>query len=400
MSVARDYYANPSGIERDAVRENSPEQPDGRLIESIYSTVTDPGAWSAVLRELIASTNSRSARLLVMNAEATHVVSSFKQNIDDNYHRQYTEYFVNVCPWRPELKQKPPGRLYSTYLHFSCRQSEYLQSEFFNDWAAPQDIHHGVCGTVYQDSGRTVQLLVQRTGGQGHYSEQDTAFINRFVPHLQHAFQLSSQVEQRSSRAEAITMAAEGETLPYFLLDHSLRIIHCSPGAESLLGAETPLTFHSGQIGIADCAGNQRLQRLLRNCLSAADSRTLSTSGGSLEVPRPDGAGLQLLIRPIHPDIPALTAKPTGYVVVYVYDPEAELAIDPEYLRRHYSLSEAEIRVAVAMLATADPAEVAKRCFISLHTVRSHLKAIFAKTGTKGQADLMKRLLVGPTRRR
>jgi DNA-binding CsgD family transcriptional regulator len=52
------------------------------------------------------------------------------------------------------------------------------------------------------------------------------------------------------------------------------------------------------------------------------------------------------------------------------------------------------------MLATPDPAEVAKRCFISLHTVRSHLKAIFAKTDTQGQADLMKRLLAGPARRR
>ena len=74
--------------------------------------------------------------------------------------------------------------------------------------------------------------------------------------------------------------------------------------------------------------------------------------------------------------------------------------MDPERLRSLYSLSDAETRVALAMLVTPDPGEVAKRCFISLHTVRSHLKAIFAKTGTKGQAELIKRLLVGPARRR
>jgi DNA-binding CsgD family transcriptional regulator len=370
------------------------------LIENIYSTVADPGAWHGFLRELIACTNSRSARLLVMNADATRVVSSLKENLDDNYHRQYTEYYVNACPWRTELQQKPPGRLYSTYLHFSCSQSDFLRSEFYNDWAGPQDIHHGVCGTIYQDSGRTVQLLVQRTGGQGHYTEQDTAFINQVVPHLQHAFQLSGQVADRCARAEAVALAAEGETLPYFLLDYSLRVIHCSPGAEELLGVETPLTFRNGHIRVADEVCNQRLQRLLRECLAAADSRAFHSTGGSLEVPRTDGAGLHLLVRPIHPDIPALTAKPAGYVVVYVYDPEAGIAVDHGCLRRLYSLSEAEIRVAMAMLATADPAEVAKRCFISLHTVRSHLKAIFAKTGTKSQADLMKRLLVGPARRR
>jgi len=400
MPVAPEYFLNPVSIGSNAVQKNYSTQPHGRLIENIYSTVTDPDAWSAVLRELIASTNSRSARLLVMDAAATRVVSSLKENLDDNYHQQYTEYYVNACPWRPELQQKPPGRLYSTYLHFSCRQSDFLRSEFYNDWAGPQDIHHGVCGTIFQDSGRTVQLLVQRTGEQGHYTEQDTAFINHVVPLLQHAFQLSGQVSDRCARAEVVALAAEGETLPYFLLDYSLRVIHCNPGAEELLGVETPLTFHNGQIGVSDEVCNQHLQRLLQDCLVAADSRAFHSTGGSLEVPRSNGAGLYLLVRPIHPDIPALTAKPAGYVVVYVYDSEAGIAIDPECLRRLYSLSEAEIRVAMAMLATADPAEVAKRCFISLHTVRSHLKAIFAKTGTKSQADLMKRLLVGPARRR
>lgn len=400
MSVASDFYLNPMSSGSTAFQKNYPEQPHGRLIESIFSTVTDPAAWSAVLRELIDCTNSRSARLLVMDAAATRVVSSLKENLDDNYHRQYTEYYVNACPWRPELRQKPPGRLYSTYLHFSCSQFDFLRSEFYNDWAGPQDIHHGVCGTIYHDSGRAVQLLIQRTGGQGHYTEQDTAFINHFVPYLHHAFQLSGQVAERCARAEAVALAAEGETLPYFLLDNSLRVIHCNPGAEELLGVDTPLTFRNGHFAVADEVCNQRLQRVLRDCLAAAESRTFHATGGSLEVPRQEGAGLHLLVRPIHPDIPALTAKPAGYVVVYVYDPDAGIAVDPECLRRLYSLSEAELRVAMAMIVTADPAEVAKRCFISLHTVRSHLKAIFAKTGAKSQADLMKRILAGPARRR
>jgi DNA-binding CsgD family transcriptional regulator len=85
---------------------------------------------------------------------------------------------------------------------------------------------------------------------------------------------------------------------------------------------------------------------------------------------------------------------------VYFYDPEARIEIDSERLRELYSLSEAETRVAVAMVDTPDSAEVAKSCAISLHTVRSHIKAIFCKTGTSSRADLMKRLLTSPVRRR
>jgi DNA-binding CsgD family transcriptional regulator len=388
------------GIERHSAGQAYPEQQRTRLIEDIYSTVADPGAWHGFLRDLIACTNSRSARMLVMNSQANRVLSSIKQNIDDNYHRQYTEHYVNACPWRPELVQKRPGRLYSTYLHFGCRQADFIRSEFYNDWAGPQDIHHGVCGTIYHDTGRTVQLLVQRTRGQGHYTEQETAFFNDFVPHLQHSFLLAGQIAGRSARAEAIAIAAGDETLPFLLLDFTLRPIYCNPGAEALISTDTTLTLANGQLRVADGSRNQRLQRLLRECLAAADSRAFHSAGGILEVPRPNRASLQLLVRPIHPDIPVLAATPAGYVAVYVYDPEAGIAIDRERLSRLYALSEAEIRVAVAMLETPDPAEVARRCFISLHTVRSHLKAIFAKTDTQGQADLMKRLLVGPARRR
>ncbi len=371
-----------------------------RLLERIYATVAEPGGWRAVLNDLIVHTNSRSARLLVMNSQATRVISSIKQNIDDDYHRQYVAHYVNACPWRPELLQKQPGRLYSTYLHFSCRQPDFFRSEFYNDWARPQDIHHGVCGTIYQDSGRTVQLLVQRTGGQGHYTEADTAYFNNFVPHLQHAFQLAGQVGEHRARAEAVAIAAGEEVLPFILLDFTLRPIHCNPGAEAFIGSDTPLTLANGQLRLVDRSQDQRLQRLLRQCLAAADSRGLDCAGGSLTVERSDGSILQLLVKPVHPDVPILGGGTSGYVAVYVHDPEAGLPVDRERLRSLYALSDAEIRIALALLATPDPAEVARRCFVSLHTVRSHLKTIFAKTTTRNQADLVKKLLAGPARRR
>lgn len=121
--------------------------------------------------------------------------------------------------------QKAPGRLYSTYLHFSCRQPDFLDTEFFNDWAGPQDMHHGVCGTIYQNSGRTVQLLVQRTRGQRHYSEEETAFFNDFVPHLQHAFLLAAQVADRCARSEAVARPRQRKK-PWLSCCWT---IHCAP---------------------------------------------------------------------------------------------------------------------------------------------------------------------------
>lgn len=367
------------------------------LIEAIYRTVPEPESWPDLLDELVTATGSRSARLLVMNAAADRVLASTKVNIDDGYHRQYADYYVNQCPWRPELKRKPPGRLYSTYLHFSCRQPDFYRTEFFNDWARRQDIHHGLCGTVYADGERSVQLLLQRTRGQGHYSETDTRFVNTLVPHLQHAVLAAGQVAQARVQADAIARAAEGETLPFLLLDRQLRVRYCSPLAEQLLVEGEVLTSHNGRPVLTDRRHDRRLKKLLRQCLDGALGRTLD-GGGSVAVPRPGRPDLLLLLRPVHPAIPLLTGETDVFVVIYCHDPQALVRLDPARLRQLYDLSAAEARVAVTLVATPDSEALARQCCISMNTLRSHFKSLFLKTRTKSRAELMKRLLTSPAR--
>lgn len=370
------------------------------LIEGIYLTASDPEGWRPLLRDLVAATASRSARLLVMNADADRVTSSLKINIDDHYHRQYTEYFVNKCPWRPELRRMAPGLLHSTFLHFSCRQPQYYRTEFYNDWARGQDIHHGLCGTVYRDGDRTVQLLIQRTRDQGHYTEADTAFVNRLVPHIEHSFVIAEKLAAARSHAEAIAAAAERETRPYVLLNESLKVIYCSPAAAGLLEGDGPLALKKERLVVSDELQDRRLQQLIRRCLAAADTRRFETGGESMAISRPARPDLQLTIRPLLPEIPLLAGETGVYVAVYLCEPQSRIEIDAARLSDLYGLSAAEARVACSMVAAPDTEELARKCAISLNTLRTHLKAVFAKTQTRSRAELMKLLLTGPARLR
>ncbi len=367
------------------------------LVETIYQTVQAPESWSSLLDELVTATGSRSARLLVMNAAADRVLTSTKVNIDDDCHRQYADYYVNQCPWRPELKRKPSGRLYSTYLHFSCRQPDFYRTEFFNDWARQQDIHHGLCGTVYGDGERSVQLLLQRTRGQGHYTEQDTYLVNTLVPHLQHALLAAGQVAQAQVQADAIARAAESEPLPFLLLDRRMRVRYCSPRAEKLLVEGEVLTSHNNRPALTDHSCDRRLKKLLRQCLDGAINRTFA-GGGSIEVQRPERPSLHLLLRPVHPAVPILAGEMDVFVAIYCYDPQATVRLDPQRLRELYELSAAEARVATALVTTPNSEALAQQCCISLNTLRSHLKSLYLKTRTNSRAELMKRLLTSPAR--
>ena len=98
------------------------------LLEQLYRTPTDIGEWNGMLNRLVEATSSRSARLLVMDRQAATVHYSTKVNIDDDQHRRYVDHFVNLCPWRPELALKTPGRLYNTHHEFACKQDAFYQT--------------------------------------------------------------------------------------------------------------------------------------------------------------------------------------------------------------------------------------------------------------------------------
>lgn len=65
-----------------------------------------------------------------------------------------------------------------------------------------------------------------------------------------------------------------------------------------------------------------------------------------------------------------------------------------------YGLTPAEARLALGLLQRDTPADYAERHQLSLATVKTHLRNLFAKTGTRRQADLMRLLsLPLPARR-
>ena len=204
------------------------------MLEALYDCAYTPGRLQRFLADLVDATDSRSSRLLLMNKDADEVRFSTKFNIDDQDHQRYVDHYVNACPWRLELKQKPSGRLYSTYHDFTCRQPSFYKTEFFNDWAKGLDIHHGICGTVYETDQHKVQLLVQRTQGQGAYSRQATQLVNSILPHVRQVLRLSQQDHLRSASLWSVAAAAELRPLPFILLNKAGRVVYMSDRCEAL----------------------------------------------------------------------------------------------------------------------------------------------------------------------
>ena len=78
-------------------------------------------------------------------------------------------------------------------------------------------------------------------------------------------------------------------------------------------------------------------------------------------------------------------------VVLFVHDPDRPRLPSAAWIGRTYKLTRMESEVARDLAAGQSLQEIAKGRFISIQTVRGHLKQVFAKTGTHRQGELIAR---------
>ncbi len=109
---------------------------------------------------------------------------------------------------------------------------------------------------------------------------------------------------------------------------------------------------------------------------------------------------LSLLVIPFRAEHDWLASHPHS-AIIFITDPENATGLDDEQLRERFGLTAAEARLVHEMIRNGNIHNAAESLTIKIATARTHLHRIFAKTGTRSQADLMRLVLTpGPWIRR
>jgi DNA-binding CsgD family transcriptional regulator len=123
------------------------------------------------------------------------------------------------------------------------------------------------------------------------------------------------------------------------------------------------------------------------------DSGRFLQHGGALSIPRPEGRhALSAMVAPtgvtgIFPD------SRSACVVVLVEEPAHRATAPLDAFVKSHRLSRAEAALTARLVGGMSLHQAAAALGISGNTVRTHLKHVFAKTGARRQADLVRRAL-------
>jgi DNA-binding CsgD family transcriptional regulator len=187
-------------------------------------------------------------------------------------------------------------------------------------------------------------------------------------------------VRPPSSIPTHILGALESLRCGAFLLDLGGRVLSFNLPALGCLGNGLKLGG-GGRLSAVDRVTDQKLQHVVQAALAGPDSGSSQTT---VMVQRPARLPLATRIIRLAQDAP----RSSSFLLLLILD--AELWPDPsfEMLSQAFGLTQAETIVAIGITSGRSLAKIAADRGIKIGTVRAHLKTVFSKTHTRGQADL------------
>lgn len=197
--------------------------------------------------------------------------------------------------------------------------------------------------------------------------------------------------ELSSQRTQLATFTGHLDRYPhaFLLTDAEGRVLYANKAAREIADSKDGIAIDAG--GISMWSAQQNI--VFREALGVAASGR-EASMRRLEVPRPSGKQpYRMMLMPVQGSGWSPLGVSLPAVTVLIVDSESQPGLDPAVLQELFSLTPAEARVTGQLALGRSVEEIAAEAFVSVETVRTHIKHILSKTATERQGELISLIL-------
>jgi DNA-binding CsgD family transcriptional regulator/PAS domain-containing protein len=339
--------------------------------EDLEQAVIDPAHWPELIERAARASGSEGA--LLLRSDRTGLDALTTPSIADAARRYFDE------GWHREdhrLRGLPMIRTRGIAVDQDFTSPEEIERlPYYQDLLASRGLRW-FAGIGFEVKGRLWCLSLQRTVGQGLYEPHEQQRLATLSPLLRRAGLLTTMVE--NARLAGLTQAFDLIARPALILDSEGRALRWNEAFDALLGFDLKLA--GGRLTAEDPDAARQLEALARPFGRPAISAVV--------VPRRDVPPLVIHVIPLVGPSRGVFSGASTLLLGSV--PGAASVPASTILQAAYRLTPAEARLAQALSGGASLAEAATRFAITAATARSQLKAIFAKTGSARQSDLIR----------
>jgi DNA-binding CsgD family transcriptional regulator len=220
----------------------------------------------------------------------------------------------------------------------------------------------------------------------GHTVRSSTAaLISALVPHLRIALRVFVALEREKLRSSLTSEAFGRLNFGWLTLDAQCRIIDMTPHAEEMFRRTAVLRKgRYDRLTPTLPAVDRELTALIKQFVKDPESRPRA-----INLSR--DPWMTMLVAPIRGRL--LSTRGAPVAVVYLSGDRTSSADRCEQLVELFGLLPSEARLAWAIAQGVPIAEAAANLGITVETARNYSKKIYAKTGARGQAELVRIVL-------
>lgn len=356
------------------------------LIGRVYDCALDRSLWPEVLGEITEALGGVMADLMVHHPLERTQLYSVLYN--------WPEEQVALAVANAHLNPSLPLGLVCPLCEPLCTTRDFPdfhQSRFWKNCFAGRGLYDYVTICITRTVSSFSSWGVVGKEAKGPFTDDDIELARLLSPHIKRAVEISGVIGRQRVEAGTLRAALEALATPALIIEPNGTILFRNKAADTELAAQQVLREHRGRLMavtveavrlLASFASPtaRKAQTGLDAFLTDATGRTLHVTWAELEqVGEEIGSPILLLLR----------------------EPEAALTTPLASAATLYQLTTAEIQVLGQVLQGNALADVADILGLARSTVKTHLDAIYRKTQTNRQAELVSRImsLATPLRR-
>jgi DNA-binding CsgD family transcriptional regulator/PAS domain-containing protein len=302
--------------------------------------------------------------------------------------RDYERYYCTLNPWMLEGAHKfTPGVVLPD--EALVERNRIQRTEFYNDFLTPFDMSYALGACVMGEPPLYSNVTILRPAREGPFEAREIEMVSALVPHIRRAVSLQRRLSGARTLATAATIALEGTTAAVILVDHSGRVVFANERAQRLMARRDTLRLFNGELHASTPSDTRALRTSIRRAAETTAGRGFS-AGATLRIPC-NATGTAHCLVTVSP-LPSGIGVRRAAAMVTITQPLRPTNGATQAWHTLFGLTGAEIAVASLAATGADPADIATSLSLTVSTVRTHIKHIHRKTGTRRYGEMVSAL--------
>ena len=364
----------------------SDEHALARVLEPLYESILDPDRLDDFNVLLGQSTGSHITAILGHDVQCGRGSVARVSGADPRRVAvEMQSLNLHADPWisraTPHLAT---GRVFNT--EDLLPNAQMRRTDVYNAYYRQFGVEQQVAAVGHYDGLNSITLSICRDDRHRLFNQDELGLFQRVVPHWVNAYAIMRRLNLLQQRVESLEAALDQSPMAMFTLSANRQLLRANAGGERLLGLGV-LHRAAGQLSAPGWQDVALQQLFARATLARADGRAGDVEKLVLQVP-----GIGAVAITAHPLAPPLLTGEAALLVFAQPVAAANPARLEHALQQLFGLTDAERRLAVALLQHADLALAAQACGVAASTAQTRLKVVFDKTGERSQPALIRLL--------